>query len=99
MASLKCRVLIIFIIGVLIFVLGLIFIGLILLLIFNIISLFYLILFVPCWFIILLFERELVWTIIFLVKKEPFKHLSTTSGKHEKILEDYLKSLKQKENL
>ena len=88
-----------FIIGVLIFVLGIIFIGSILFLIFNIKSLLILILFIPGWLIILLFEIELIWTIIFLMKKEPFNHLSKTSGNHEKILKDYLNTLKQKENL
>ncbi|KKK62193.1 hypothetical protein LCGC14_3006770, partial [marine sediment metagenome] len=72
-----------------ILLLGFILIGSILLLIFNVISIFYLILFVPCWFIILLFEREFIWTLIFLLKKEPFLHLSKTSGKHEKILIDF----------
>lgn len=90
MASLKVRIIVNFIIGILIFVLGLIFIGSILLLIFQKISLVFLILLIPLWFIILLFEREFIWTIIFLLKKEPFNNLSKTSRKHEKILEDYL---------
>ena len=93
MASLIVRIIVNFIIGGLIFVLGLSFIGSILLLIFNKISLFFLILFIPFWIIILLFERELLWTLIFLLKKAPYSHLSKTSRKHEKILEDYLKTL------
>ena len=92
MASLIVRIIINFIIGILIFVLGLVFIGSILLLIFQKISLVFLILLIPLWFIILLFEREFIWTIIFLLKKEPFNNLSKTSRNHERILEDYLKS-------
>ena len=99
MASKKFRIIVNLIILLIILLLGFIFIGSILLLIFNIISLLYLILFVPFWIIILLFEREFIWTIIFLLKKEPYHHLSKTSGKHEKILEDYLNTKKQKENL
>ena len=95
MASKKFRIIVNLIILLIILLLGFIFIGSILLLIFNIISLLYLILFVPCWFIILLFEREFIWTIIFLLKKEPFNHISKTSGKHEKVLEDYLNTVKQ----
>ena len=97
-ASLKFRIIVIFIIGGLMFVFGLIFIGSILLLIFNKLSFFFLIPFIPLWIIILLFEREFIWTIIFLLKKAPYRHLSNTSGKHEKILEDYLNTIKQKKN-
>ncbi len=98
MASLKLRIFVNFIIGGLIFVLGLIFIGSVLLLVFNIISLIYLILFIPFWFIIFLFEREFILTLIFLLKKAPYSNLSKSSRKHEKILEDYLHTIKQKEN-
>lgn len=91
MASLIVRIIVNVIIGGLTFILGLIFIGSILLLIFNKISLFFLIPFIPLWIIILLFEREFLWTLIFLLKKAPYSNLSKTSGKHEKILEDYLK--------
>ena len=92
MASLIVRIIVNVIIGGLIFVFGLIFIGSILLLIFNKISLFFLIPFIPFWIIILFFEREFLWTLIFLLKKAPYRHLSKTSRKHEKILEDYLKT-------
>ena len=90
MASLKIRIFVNFIIGGLIFVLGLVFIGSVLLLVLNIISLIYLILFIPFWFIIFLFEREFILTLIFLLKKAPYTNLNKSSGKHEKILEDYL---------
>ncbi len=93
MASKKFRIIVNLIILLLILLFGFIFIGSILLLIFNIISLLYLILLIPCWFIILLFEREFIWTLIFLLKKEPFNRISKTSGKHEKILEDYLNTI------
>ena len=33
------------------------------------------------------------------MKKEPFHHLSKTSGNHEKILEDYINAKKQKDIL
>ena len=89
MASKKFRIIVNLMLLLIILLLGFILIGSILLLIFNVISIFYLILFVPCWFIILLFEREFIWTLIFLLKKEPFLHLSKTSGKHEKILRDF----------
>jgi len=97
MASLKLRFIINFVIGGLIFVLGLIFIGSVLLLVFNIISLIYLILFIPIWVIIFLFEREFILTLIFLLKKAPYSNLGKSSGKHEKILEDYLKTLNSTE--
>ena len=94
MASLKLRLLVNFVIGGLIFVLSIIFIGSVLLLVFNIISLIYLILFIPVWVIIFLFEREFILSLIFLLKKAPYNNLGKSSGKHEKILEDYLKTLK-----
>ncbi len=91
LADKKIRIYVNFLIGGLIFVLGLIFIGSVLLLVFNIVSLFFLILFIPVWFIIYLFEKELIITLIFLIKKAPYSNLSKSSRKHEKILDDYLK--------
>jgi len=93
MASLKLRIFVYFVIGGVIFVLGLIIIGLVLLLVFNIISFIYLILFIPVWVILFLFERELTLSLIFLLKKAPFINMGKSSGKHEKILKDYLKTL------
>lgn len=95
MASLKFRIFIHSIIFIISFFLGFIFIGSILLLIFNILSMYSLILFIPIWIIIILLERELIWTILFLLQDEPFKELSKTSGKHEKLLENYLNSIKK----
>jgi len=97
LASLKLRLLVNFVIGGLIFVLGIIFIGSVLLLVFNIISLIYLILFIPVWIFIFLFEREFILTLVFLLKKAPYSDLGKSSGKHEKILEDYLKTLNNNE--
>lgn len=98
MASLFVRITInLMIVGV-VFSLGLLFIGAILLLIFNTVPLIFLLLFIPLWIIILIIERELIWTLVFLVKKAPYKKLSKTSGKHEKILKDYLSSNKKEQN-
>jgi len=90
MASLLIRITVNLIIGGGVFFMGLIFIVSILLFIFNIISLIFLIFFIPIWFIILILERELIWNLKFLLKKAPHKNLSNTSGNHEKLLEDYL---------
>jgi len=59
-------------------------------LIVRVISLVFLLLFIPLWLIILVIERELIWTFILLLKKAPYKNLSKTSRKHEKLLESYL---------
>ena len=90
MASLLIRIVVNLIIGGGVFVMGLIVIVSILLFIFNIISLIFLIFFVPIWFIILILERELIWNLIFLLKKAPHRNLSKSLGNHEKLLEDYL---------
>jgi len=90
MASLIVRVLVNFFIGGGVFVLGILLIYTIFLLVFDIISLVFLLLFIPVWLIILVIERELIWTIVFLLKKAPYKNLSKTSRKHEKLLESYL---------
>ena len=90
MASLFVRILVNFMIGGAVFVMGLLLIYTIFLLVFDIVSLVFLLLFIPLWLIILVFERELIWTLIFLLKKAPFKNLSKTSKNHEKILENYL---------
>ncbi len=90
MASLIVRVLVNFMIGGAVFVLGILLISTILLFVFDFVSLVFLLLFIPLWLIILVIERELIWTIIFLLKKAPFKNLSETSRNHEKLLEAYL---------
>ena len=94
MASLLIRIVVNLIIGGGVFVMGLIFIVSILLFIFNMISLIFLILFIPIWFIILILERELIWNLIFLLKKAPDRNLSESLGNHEKLLEDYLSKKK-----
>ena len=101
MASLLIRIAVNLIIGGVAFVMGLIFIVSILLFIFNMISLIFLIFFIPIWFVILILERELIWNLIFLLKKAPHRNLSKTSGNHEKLLEDYLslKKIFEKESL
>ena len=90
MASLIVRVLVNFMISGAAFVLGIVLIYTILLFVFDFVSLVFLLLFLPLWLIILVFERELIWIIIFLFKKAPFKNLSETSRNHEKLLENYL---------
>ena len=90
MSSLIVRILVNFMIGGAAIVLGILFVYIILLLLFNIPSLVFLLLFIPLWLIILVIERELIWTFIFLLKKAPNKNLSKTSRNHEKLLENYL---------
>jgi len=90
MASLIVRVLVNIMIGGAVFVMGILLIYTLLLLVFDVVSLIFLLLFIPLWLIILVIERELIWTLIFLLKKAPFKNLSRTSKNHEKILEYYL---------
>ena len=93
MASKKFRIIVNLIILLLILLLGFILIGSIFLLVLQIVPFVFIILFIPLWLIIIMFEREFVWTLHFLIKKEPYRHLSKTSGKHEKILEDYLNTI------
>jgi len=95
MASKKFRIIVNLIILLLILLLGVILIGSIFLLVLQIIPFVFIILFIPLWIIIIIFEREFVWALHFLIKKEPYRHLSKTSGKHEKILEDYLNTIKE----
>jgi len=90
MASQIVRILVNFMSGGAVFVLGILFIFTFFLLVFGIVSLVFLLLFIPLWLIILVIERELIWTFIFLLKKAPFKNLSKTSRNHEKLLENYL---------
>ena len=90
MASLMVRILVNFMIGGAAFVLGILLIYTIFMLVFDIVSLVFLLFFIPLWLIILIIERELIWTLIFLLKKAPFKNLSKRSRNHEKLLEDYL---------
>ena len=78
----------------LILLLGFFFIGSLLLLVLQIVPIVFIILFIPLWLLIFIFEREFVWTLRFLIKKEPFNHLSKTSGKHEKALKDYIDTMK-----
>ena len=98
MASKKFRIIVNLIILLLILLLGFILIGSIFLLVLQIVPFVFIILFIPLWLIIIMFEREFVWTLHFLIKKEPYRHLRKTSGKHEKILEDYLNSIKKGES-
>ena len=98
MASKKFRIIINLIILLLILLLGFILIGSIFLLFLQIVPLVFIILFIPIWLIIFILEREFVWTLHFLIKKEPYRDLRKTSGKHEKILEDYLKKIKKGES-
>lgn len=94
MASKKFRILINLILLLLILLLGFFLIGSIFLLVLQIVPIVFIILFIPLWLIIIILEREFVWTLLFLIKKEPFNHLSKSSGKHEKILKDYLDTIK-----
>jgi len=94
MASKKFRIIVNLIILLLILLLGFFFVGSIFLLVLQIVPFVFIILFIPLWLIIIILEREFVCTLIFLTKKEPYRHLSKTSGKHEKILEDYLDTIK-----
>ncbi len=94
MASKKFRIFVNLIILLLILLLGFFFIGTIFLLILQIVPLVFIILFIPLWLIIIFFEREFVWTFHFLIKKGPYRHLSTSEGKHEKILDNYLNKSK-----
>lgn len=89
MASSKFRIIINLFIGAVCLFLSFIMIGSILFLIFQKISLLFLIILIPLWIIIIFLEREFVWTLIFLNKKEPYKHLTETSGKHERLLKEY----------
>lgn len=90
MAKLIVRVLVNFLIGGAVIVLSILLIYTILLLVVGFASLVFLLLFIPLWLIILIIERELIWTFIFLLKKAPFKNLSKTSRNHENLLENYL---------
>jgi len=94
MASKKFRILVNLIILLLILLLGFIFIGSLFLLILQIVPLVFIIFFNPLWLIIIILEREFVWTLLFLIKKEPYRHLSISEGKHEKILDNYLNKSK-----
>lgn len=94
MASKKFRILVNLIILLLILLLGFIFIGSIFLLVFQIVPYVFIIPFILLWLIIIIFEREFVWTLHFLIKKEPYRHLSISGGKHEKILDNYLNKIK-----
>ena len=99
MASKKFRIFVNLIMLLLILLLGSFFIGSTFLLILQIVPFVFIILFIPLWIIIIFLEREFVWTLFFLIKKEPYKHISKTSGKHEKILKDYLDKIEQGESL
>jgi hypothetical protein len=92
MATKKFRFLINFLIGSLIIILGVFFVGTLILLIFQKISLISLIFLVPIWIVIIIFEREFIWTLFFLLKEAPFKNLSKNSEDHNKILKNYLKT-------
>ena len=94
MATKKFRIIVNLIILLLILLLGFILMGSIFLLVLQIVPFVFIIFFIPLWLIIIIFEREFVWTLHFLIKKESYRHLSKTSGKHEKVLEDYLNSIK-----
>ena len=94
MASKKFRIIVNLIILRLILLLGFILIGSIFLLVLQIVPFVFIILFIPLWLIIIIFEREFVWTLLFLIKKEPYRHLSISEGKHEKILDNYLNKSK-----
>ena len=94
MASKVVRVIINILISSLGVILCLIFILSIYLLIINIIPLVFLIFLVPMWIIIIIIEREFIWTSIFLIKKAPYKNLGETTRGHEKILKDYLSNIK-----
>ncbi len=94
MASKKFRIIVNLLILLLILLLGFIFIGSIFLLILQIVPFVFTILFIPLWLLIIFFEREFVWTFHFLIKKEPYRHLSISEGKHEKILDNYLNKSK-----
>ncbi len=98
MASKKFRIIVNLIILLLILFLGFILIGSLFLLILQIVPLVFIIVFIPIWIIIIFLEREFVWTLHFLIKKEPYRHLRKTSGKHEKILEGYLNTKKEGES-
>ncbi|MHA1394171.1 MAG: hypothetical protein ACTSRZ_11755 [Promethearchaeota archaeon] len=93
MATKKFRVIVNLIILSLIILLGVVFIGSVLILVFQIILIYFIILFIPLWIFIIIIEKELLWTLIFLIKEEPYKKLSKNWGKHEQILADYLKNL------
>ena len=94
MASKKFRIIVNLLILLLILFLGFIFMGSIFLLILQIVPLVFIIFFIPLWLIIIILEREFVWTLLFLIKKEPYRHLSISEGKHEKILDNYLNNSK-----
>ncbi len=94
MASKKFRIIVNLLILLLILFLGFIFMGSIFLLILQIVPLVFIIFFIPLWLIIIILEREFVWTLLFLIKKEPYRHLSISEGKHEKILDNYLNKSK-----
>lgn len=94
MASKEFRIIVNLIILLLILLLGFILIGSIFLLVLQIVPFVFIILFIPLWLIIIILEREFVWTLHFLIKKEPYRHLSISGGKHEKILDNYLNKLK-----
>jgi hypothetical protein len=94
MASKKFRIIVNLLILLLILFLGFIFMGSIFLLILQIVPLVFIIFFIPLWLIIIILEREFVWTLLFLIKKEPYRHLSISEGKHEEILDNYLNKSK-----
>ena len=94
MASKKFRIIVNLIILLLILLLGFFFVGSIFLLVLQIVPFVFIILFIPLWLITIILEREFVWTLHFLIKKEPYRHLSISGGKHEKILKDYLDTIK-----
>ncbi len=98
MASKKFRIFVNLLILLLILLLGFILIGSIFILVLQIVPFIFIIPLIPLWLIIIILEREFVWTLHFLIKKEPYRHLSKTSGKHEKILEDYLNAKKKGES-
>ena len=94
MASKNFRIIVNFLILLLILLLGFFFVGSIFLLVLQIVPFVLIILFIPLWLIIIILEREFIWTLHFLIKKEPYRHLSISGGKHEKILDNYLNKLK-----
>ena len=91
MTTLKFRTCLNLVIGLISFFLGWIFIESIIILILGILPITFLIFLIPSWIIVIYLERELLWVLILFLKREPYGNLSVNYGKHERILDDYLK--------
>ncbi len=90
MATKKFRILTYSIFILLIIILPLFIIGSVYLFIFKKISLLFLILFIPLWYVSIKLEKEFIWVLIHISRKEPYNYLSKISNNHEDILNNYL---------